>query len=116
MQTKVELPIKNPADGVNAADRVLQKLHWPVERIADGNQTSLYSERHRFSVMAVYVIHASLLLIFAGGIIDGLLGYSGYLMLRKGQSGNVIELRNGQKKVLPFAIKCYEAGQENYAD
>ena len=116
LQTKVELPIKNAVDGVNAADRVLQKLHWPVERIANGNQTSLYSERHRFSVMAVYVIHASLLLIFAGGIIDGLLGYSGYLMLRKGQTGKVIELRNGQKKVLPFAIKCYEAGQENYAD
>jgi cytochrome c biogenesis protein len=116
LPTKVELPIKNAADGLNAADRVLQKLHWPVERIADGNQTSLYSERHRFSVMAVYVIHASLLLIFAGGIIDGLLGYSGYLMLRKGQTGNIIELRNGQKKVLPFSIKCYEAGQENYAD
>jgi cytochrome c biogenesis protein len=116
LQTKAELPIKNAADGLNVADRVLQKLHWPVERITDGNQTSLYSERHRFSVMAVYVIHASLLLIFAGGIIDGLIGYSGYLMLRKGQTGNVIELRNGQKKVLPFAIKCYEAGQENYAD
>jgi cytochrome c biogenesis protein len=116
LQTKAQLPIKNAADGLNAADRVLQKLHWPVERIVDGNQTSLYSERHRFSVMAVYVIHASLLLIFAGGIVDGLFGYSGYLMLRKGQTGNVIELRNGQKKVLPFAIKCYEAGQENYAD
>jgi cytochrome c biogenesis protein len=116
LQTKAELPIKNANDGLNAANRVLQKLHWPVECIADGNQTSLYSERHRLSVMAVYVIHASLLLIFAGGIVDGLLGYSGYLMLRKGQTGNVIELRNGQKKVLPFAIKCYEAGQENYAD
>jgi cytochrome c biogenesis protein len=101
---------------LNAADRVLRKLHWPVERIVDGSQTSLYSERRRFSVMAVYVIHASLLLIFAGGIVDGLLGYSGYLMLQKGQTGNVIELRNGQKKVLPFSIKCYEAGQENYAD
>jgi cytochrome c biogenesis protein len=66
--------------------------------------------------MAVYVIHASLLLIFAGGIIDGLLGYSGYLMLQKGQTGNVIELRTGAKKALPFSIKCYEAGQENYAD
>ena len=116
VQTKVELPIRRADDGLNAADRVLQKLHWPVERIVDGNQTSLYSERHRFSVMAVYVIHASLLLIFAGGIVDGLFGYSGYLMLRKGQTGNVIELRNGQKKVLPFRIKCYEAGQENYAD
>jgi len=116
LPTKVELPIRNASDGINAAERALKKLRWPVERIADGNQNSLYSERHRFSVMAVYVIHASLLLIFAGGIIDGLFGYSGYLMLQRGQTANVIELRTGAKKVLPFSIKCYEAGQENYAD
>ncbi len=116
LPTKVELPIKNAVDGLNAAERALKKLHWPVERISDGDQSSLYCERHRFSVMAVYVIHASLLLIFAGGIIDGLFGYSGFLMLQKGQTGNVIELRTGAKKVLPFSIKCYEAGQENYAD
>ena len=93
-----------------------RSLRWPVQRISDGNQSSLYCERHRFSVMAVYVIHASLLLIFAGGIIDGLFGYSGFLMLQKGQTGNVIELRTGARKALPFSIKCYEAGQENYAD
>src|SRR5664279_2896338 len=62
-QSKVELPIRNANDGLNAAERALKKLKWPVERIASGNETSLYCERHRFSVMAVYVIHASLLLI-----------------------------------------------------
>ncbi len=113
---RVELPITNSEKGLNAAERALKKLNWPTERIVDGAETSLYSERHRFSVMAVYVIHASLLLIFAGGIIDGFFGYSGYLMLQKGQTGNVIETRTGAKKVLPFAVKCYEAGQENYAD
>lgn len=116
LPTKVELPIKSAADGINAAERALHKLRWPIERITDGNPSSLYSERHRFSVMAVYVIHASLLLIFAGGIIDGLFGYSGFLMLQKGQTGNAIELRTGAKKVLPFSIKCYDAGQENYPD
>ncbi len=116
LPNKVELPIKNAEGGLNAVERALKKLGWPVERVAYKNEPSLYSERRRFSVMAVYIVHASLLLIFAGGIIDGLFGYSGYLMLQKGQTGNVIELRNGAKKQLPFAIKCYSAGQENYAD
>ncbi len=115
-QVKVELPIRNANDGINAAERAMKKLRWPVERIADGNEVSLYSERHRFSVMAVYLIHASLLLIFLGGIIDGVFGYSGFLMLQKGQTGNVIETRKGDKKTLPFSVKCYSAGQENYAD
>ncbi len=115
LPSKVELAIKNSEQGLNAAERALKKLGWPVERIA-GNEPSLYSERHRFSVMAVYIVHASLLLIFAGGIIDGIFGYSGFLMLQKGQTGNVIELRTGAKKQLPFGVKCFGAGQENYAD
>jgi cytochrome c biogenesis protein len=116
LPNKVELPIRNAEQGLNAAERALKKLRWPVERIVDKSETSLYSERHRFSVMAVYVIHASLLLIFCGGIIDGIFGYSGYMALERGQQVNQIELRSGRKKTLPFSIKCYSAGQENYAD
>ncbi len=116
LPNKVALPIRNAEDGLNAAERALKKLHWPIERVAYKNGPSLYSERHRFSVMAVYVIHASLLLIFCGGIIDGVFGYSGFMALQRGQQVNQIELRNGAKKTLPFSIKCDSAGQENYAD
>ena len=115
-RNKVELPIRNAEQGLNAAERALSKLHWPVQRITGKDGTSLYCEKHRFSVMAVYVIHASLLLIFAGGIVDGFLGYSGFIALHKGETGNVIELRTGGSKTLPFSVKCYSAGQENYAD
>jgi cytochrome c biogenesis protein len=116
LASKVEMPIRNAEQGLNAAERALKKLRWPVERISDKNEPSLYSERSRFSVMAVYVIHASLLLIFCGGIIDGIFGYSGFMALERGQQVNQIELRNGSRKTLPFSIKCYGAGQENYAD
>ena len=116
LPNKVELPIRNAEAGLNAAERALKKLRWPVERVSYRNEPSLYSERHRFSVMAVYVIHASLLLIFCGGIIDGIFGYSGFMSLERGQQVNQIELRNGKKKTIPFSIKCYGAGQENYAD
>lgn len=120
LPNKVELPITNSEEALNAAERALKKSGWPVERIADkpgtGIEPSLYSERHRFSVMAVYIVHTSLLLIFAGGIVDGFFGYSGFMALQKGQSSNVIELRTGGTKQLPFAVKCDGAGQENYAD
>ena len=116
LPNKIELPISNTEDGLNAAERGLKKSGWPVERIADRIEPSLYSERHRFSVMAVYLVHASLLLIFAGGIIDGVFGFSGFMALQKGQTSNTIELRTGGTKQLPFAVKCNGAGQENYAD
>jgi cytochrome c biogenesis protein len=113
---KVELPIRDAEQGLNAAERALRSLRWPVQRISGEDGASLYSEKHRFSVMAVYVIHASLLLIFAGGIVDGFFGFGGSISLHKGQTGNVIELRTGGNKTLPFSVKCYNAGQENYAD
>ena len=116
LPNKVELPINNTEEGLNAAERALKKSGWPVERIADRVEPSLYSERHRFSVMAVYIVHASLLLIFAGGIIDGVFGYSGFMALQNGQVSNVIELRKGGTKQIPFSLQCNGAGEETYPD
>jgi len=113
---RVEIPVRNADQGLNAAEQALTGLSWPVERIVENGEPSLYAEKHRFSVMAVYLIHASLLLIFLGGIIDGVFGFSGFMAIPQGEQRNVIELKNGKKKQLPFSVRCDSAGQENYAD
>jgi cytochrome c biogenesis protein len=77
---------------------------------------SLFAERNRISQMAVYMVHASLLLIFAGGIIDALYGWRGFMMLTPGNAGSQIEVRNGTVKTLPFSIRCDGTGQETYTD
>lgn len=112
----LELPISDAKSALNAAEKAMRSLGWKSERIVDNDQVSLYSEKNRFSVMAVYVVHTSLLLIFLGGIIDAVVGYRGFMAVVNGQSNNVIELRDGGKKTLPFAIRCNDTGQENYAD
>jgi cytochrome c biogenesis protein len=66
--------------------------------------------------MAVYIVHASLLLIFLGGIMDALWGWRGTLNLTEGQSSNLVEMRDASQKPLPFSIRCDRAGQENYPD
>ena len=68
--------------------------------------------RHRISEMAVYIVHASLLLIFFGTIVDGIWGWRGELNLNEGQSSNIVELRDSKTRTLPFAIRCDSAGQE----
>ena len=113
---RVEIPIRSGDQGLNAAERALKNLKWPVQRIVERGETSLYAEKSRFSVMAVYLIHASLLLIFLGGIIDGVFGFGGFMGIPQGEQHNVIELKNGKKKQLPFSVRCNSAGQENYAD
>ena len=111
-----EVPITDSESALKAAERVMHKLGWNSERIVDNDQVSLYAEKNRFSVMAVYVVHASLLLIFLGGIVDAIVGYRGFMAVVNHQSNNVIELRDGGKKTLPYAIVCNDTGQERYAD
>ncbi len=113
----VEIPVRNAADAMQAAERGFRNVGLKTERIVDHDEVSVYSEKNRFAVMAVYIIHASLLLIFVGGIIDGLFGYRGYMAIDEGASSNVIEQRVGDrevKKVIPFSVRCDSAGQENY--
>ena len=101
---------------MSVAERVFQKAGFRPERIVRENSFSLFGERNRFSEMAVYIVHASLLLIFLGGIVDALYGWRAFVTLTRGQQSSQVQTQNGSKRNLPFAIRCDGAGQENYAD
>jgi cytochrome c biogenesis protein len=111
-----QIAIPNEAGGLHAAERALHKAGFKPEHIVREKSFSLFGERHRISEMAVYVVHASLLLIFLGGIIDGLYGWRGFLMLTQNAQSSRIEQQNGKIRNLGFAVRCDGAGQENYAD
>jgi len=114
----VLVPIKDKDEeaALTVAERVLQKAGFKPERIVRENSFSLFGERNRISEMAVYIVHASLLLIFLGGIVDALYGWRGYVTLTRGQQSSQVQPQNGSTRNLPFAIRCDGAGQENYAD
>jgi cytochrome c biogenesis protein len=111
-----QLAIGDGEQGLGAAERAFRHMHLKSERIVRPNSFSLFAERSRLSEMAVYIVHASLLLIFAGGIIDALYGWRGFMMLTPGNAGSQIEMRNGIAKTLPFSIRCDGTGQESYTD
>jgi len=111
-----EIAVDNEDHALAVAEKAFQKAGWHPERIVRESSFSLFGERHRISEMAVYIVHASLLLIFAGGIVDALVGWRGYVALTRGEQSNQIEERSGAKRTLPFAIRCESAGQENYKD
>jgi len=110
------LPIADEETGLVAAQRALHSIGFKPERVVRADHFGIFAERHRISEMAVYIVHASLLLIFFGTIVDGLWGWSGTLNLNEGQTSNIVELRDGNTRKLPFAIRCDSAGQENYKD
>lgn len=108
--------VGNASQALIAAETSLKKAGLRARRIVEKDEVSLYAERNLLSVFSVYVVHASLLLILAGGIIDAIYGFHGYLMLSKGQSASSIEIRTGETRQLPFTLRCDDAGQENYPD
>lgn len=111
-----QIPIPDEEAGLVAAERGLHMLGFRPERVVSHDHLSVFAERNRISEMAVYIVHASLLLIFFGGIVDALWGWRGNVNLTQGEQSNVITMPNGTQKVLPFAIRCDGAGQENYSD
>ncbi len=110
------LAITDEESGLVAAERALHSLGFKPERVVHENHFSIFAERSRVSELAVYIVHASLLLIFFGTMVDGIWGWGGMLSLNEGQSSNSIELRDGTTRTLPFSIRCDAAGQENYKD
>jgi cytochrome c biogenesis protein len=116
LPVQAQIPIEDEEDGLGAAERAFRHMGWKSERIVRPDRFSLFSERHRISEMAVYMVHASLLLIFLGGIVDALYGWRGFLMLNPGTANDQIELKTGTTKSLGFSIRCDGAGEETYTD
>jgi len=116
LPTQAQIAIDNEEQGLGAAERAFKHVHLKAERIVRPDSFSLFAERNRISEMAVYMVHASLLLIFFGGIVDALYGWRGFVMLHPGKSSSQIELKNGATRTLPFAIRCDGAGEETYND
>jgi cytochrome c biogenesis protein len=110
------LAIADEETGLVAAERALHEMGFKPERVVRQNNFGIFAERHRISELAVYIVHASLLLIFFGTVVDGLWGWRGYLSLNEGQTSNLIDIHDGSTRTLPFSIRCDGAGQENYQD
>jgi cytochrome c biogenesis protein len=114
---KQAVPVRGSQVDMEKVELAFRRAGWKPQYVSDDRgSVSLYAERFRFARLAPFVVHASLLLILAGGIIDGIWGYKGFIALGQNESTNQLELRDGTHKTLPFAIRCDAAGQENYAD
>jgi len=116
LRPQKSLAIADEESGLVAAQRALHSLGYKPERVVREDHFSIFAERSGISELAVYIVHASLLLIFLGTVVDGIWGWRGTLNLNEGQTSNLVELHDGTTRTLPFAIRCDTAGQENYKD
>jgi cytochrome c biogenesis protein len=116
-QREIPLGPHTPKEALALASLKLEKLGYPP-RPDILPKSVLYVEKHRLVRLAPYVVHASLLIIFAGAIIDGTHGYRGYISLRPGMSTDVVEplTMPGARHRLDFTLRCDAAGMDAYPD
>jgi cytochrome c biogenesis protein len=116
-QREIPLGSHTSEEGMALAAQTLRNLGYPPwpSVLAKG---TLYVEKHRLARLAPYVVHASLLIIFAGAILDGTHGYRGYVSLKPGMSTDVVEplTMPGARRHLDFSLRCDAAGMDPYPD
>jgi cytochrome c biogenesis protein len=100
-------------DAAHALRAVHHRPHLPT--LAQG---TLYVEKHRIARLAPYFVHLSLIIIFAGAIVDGAWGFRGFVSLAPGVKIRSIDAMNssGTAHPLPFTLRCESAGMEKYPD
>jgi cytochrome c biogenesis protein len=77
--------------------------------------TGWYGEKGRYARFGVYLVHASVLIIFLGAIAGSLFGFKGFLELKEGESKDQIILRGpNTPKDLGFAVRLDKFGISYY--
>jgi len=114
---EIPLGFHTPAEALALAKSKLSDLGFPP-RPKSLEKGTLYVEKHRAARLAPYVVHASLLIIFAGAILDGLWGFKGFVNLTPGTRTQSIEAMSaaGAPHNLGFTLRCDGVGMERYAD
>jgi cytochrome c biogenesis protein len=114
-----EIPLgqHKPEEALSLAAQDLRRRAYHARRESLEKGT-LYVETHRVARLAPYVVHLSLLIIFAGAIVDGVWGFKGFLSLEPGMRSRQLEpvSADAAPRQLPFTLRCDGAGMEKYPD
>ena len=116
-QRKISLGSLQPEEALALASRRLAAIGFAANPNAI-KQGTLYVEKHRAARLAPYVVHASLLVIFVGAILDGMYGYRGFINLAPGMRADALQplTATARPRALGFTLRCDGAGMERYPD
>lgn len=102
----VNMPMSILTDA-DKADKIINIIKSGYRTAYEGKD-GLVLDKGKISRYGVYIIHGSILIILAGGLIGLLFGYRGYMILQKGETKDYAILRGMPPKKIPlgFSLKC----------
>jgi cytochrome c biogenesis protein len=103
-------------------ERVESRLTALTEKVFPGrprvteqeNARHLFYEKGRYTRLAFFLTHLSVLVIFCGAIVGSLAGFKGYVNISEGESISAVPLRSGGNRELNFTVKCNSFQVEFY--
>jgi cytochrome c biogenesis protein len=85
----------------------LRGLGWKTEEQTSAEGILLFAQKGAMSRTGVYIVHTSILVIFAGAIIGALLGFKASVMLPETRSTDKVYPFEGQAPInLGFEVRC----------
>ena len=91
----------------SALQEKLKNKRFNAESREHGESTVLFSQKGHWTRTGVYIVHASILVIFFGAIIGSLGGYKGSVMIPETQESSRVFLYGGKGvKELDFTVRC----------
>jgi cytochrome c biogenesis protein len=86
----------------------------PVVTDAQDGGRHYFFEKGKYSRLAFFLTHLSILIIFLGAMTGSLFGYKGYVNIFEGETVSQFETRAGQIKKLNFQVECNTFHAEFY--
>ncbi len=113
-----KLQIKTMLAPKNAGQTVLDILRsagWKAKTKEAETSSLLFAQKGAWTRLGVYIVHTSILVIFAGAIIGSIFGIKGSVMLPEGRATDAI-YEFATKKAVPlgFQVRCDKFAIEYY--
>lgn len=98
---------RSMGDAAASAKASLAENGWKTQEAAQDGGILLFAQKGAWTRLGVYVVHTSILVIFAGAMIGSHFGYKGSIMIPETQSTDTIHsFKNDEPIKLGFEILC----------
>lgn len=95
--------------------QLLKQNGWQAQSQKVGDDELFFSQRGKWSRIGVYIVHLSILLIFAGAIIGHFWGFKGSVMIPElSSTEKVFAVKGGGAIELGFEVRCNSFAIEFY--
>ena len=96
---------QTPETNLELIKPVLEKTVGASHRSEDPEGFTLFAQKGAWTRFGVYVVHFSVLVIFAGAMVGKIWGFQGFLRITEGQSVSHLDTMSGKHRDLGFALK-----------